>query len=162
MSSSSFTKPWVSVPRAPTTIGITVAFRLHSFFFNTLTMSGYSSFFSLSFTFTLWSAGTAKSTILQVLVLFLITIIADRLTEIRWFVCISKSLRSLCVSFSRTDSKMCIDHLFVWSIFSFLHSSHWITFFTKSSLVLYSFFVNSLYSLITWYIVSFLSPHNLN
>ena len=39
----------------------------------------------------------------------------------------SKSHRSLCVSFSRTDSGLCIYHLFVWSNLNFLHNSQWIT-----------------------------------
>ena len=71
--------------------------------------------FSLSFNFTRCSAGTAKSTILQVLFFFLffffINIRSGSLAEIRWSVCISKSQRSLCVSFSRTDSGLCIYYL---------------------------------------------------
>ena len=59
----------------------------------------YLSFFSLSFSFSLWSAGTAKSTILQVLFFScLLTIRFGLLAEIRWSVCVSKSSRSLCVS----------------------------------------------------------------
>ena len=101
-SSSSFISPLVTVPKAPITIGIIVTFMLH-IFYNSLARSRYLSFFSLSFSFILWSAGTAKSTILQVLFSFLlITIMAGLLTEIRGFVCMSKSDRSLCVSFSRT------------------------------------------------------------
>ena len=46
--------------------------------------------------------------------------------EIKQSVCISKSLRSLCISFSRTDSGLCIYHWFVWSNFNFLHNSQWI------------------------------------
>ena len=59
-----FINPLVIVPRAPITIGIIVTFMFHSFFIS-LARSGYLSFFSLSFNFTLWSAGTAKSTILS-------------------------------------------------------------------------------------------------
>ena len=62
---SSFTNPLVIVLRAPITIDITVTFMFHSFF-NSLARSRYL-FVSLSFNFTLWSAGTAKFTILQVL-----------------------------------------------------------------------------------------------
>ena len=54
----------------------------------------YLFFFSLSFNFTLWSAGTAKSTILQVLFFLLIVTRYGRLAEIRWSVCITKSQRS--------------------------------------------------------------------
>ena len=40
-----------------------------------------------------------------------------------WPVYISKSQNSLYVSFSWTDSMLCIYHLFVWSNFNFLHNS---------------------------------------
>ena len=100
-SSSSFSNPFVTVPKAPITIGIIVSFMFHSFF-NSLARSRYLSFFSHSFSFILWSAGTAKFTILQVLFFLLIIIIrSGLLAEIRWSVCMSKSHRSLCVSFSR-------------------------------------------------------------
>ena len=58
--------PLVTLQRAPITIGIIVTFMWHSFF-NPQARSRYLSFFSLSFNFTLWSARTAKSKILQVL-----------------------------------------------------------------------------------------------
>ncbi len=61
-SSSPFSNPLVTVPSAPITIGIIVTCMLHSFF-NSLARSRYLSFFSHSFSFILWSAGTAKSTI---------------------------------------------------------------------------------------------------
>ena len=86
----------MTVPSTPITTGITVTFMLRSFF---ITRSRYLFLFLLSFSFTLWSAGTAKSTI------FLLTITRfGRLAEIRWSVCISKSQRSYWVPFSRTDS----------------------------------------------------------
>ena len=69
----------------------------HSFF-NSLARSRYLSFFSLSFRFILWSAGTAKSTILKILFFLLIIIRSGLLAEIRWSVCMLKSHRSLCVS----------------------------------------------------------------
>ena len=109
-SSSPFTNHLVSVPRAPITIGITITFMFYSFFYS-LARSKYLSFFSLSFDFTLWSAETAKFTILQVL--FLLTIIrVGLLAEIRWSICVSKSSR---VCASRRDSGLCIYYLFVWS-----------------------------------------------
>ena len=106
-SSSPCTNPLVTVPRAPITIGIIITFMFHSFF-NSLARSRYLSLFSHSFNFTLWSAETAKSTILKVLLFLLIIIRSGRLAEIRWSVCISKSQRSLCISFSRTDSGLFI------------------------------------------------------
>ena len=99
-SSSPFNSPLVTVPKAPITIDIIITFMLYSFF-NSLASSRYLSFFSYSFSFILWSAGTAKSTILQVLFFFLITIRSGLLAGIRWSVCMSKSHRSLCVSFFR-------------------------------------------------------------
>ena len=65
-SSSSFSNPLVTVPNAPITIGIIVTCMFHSFF-NALERSRYLSFFSHSFSFILWSATTAKSTILHIL-----------------------------------------------------------------------------------------------
>ena len=57
----SFYQYFVTVQRTPITISITVTFMFHRL---------YLSFFLLSFDFTLWSARTAKSTILQVLFFF--------------------------------------------------------------------------------------------
>ena len=86
-SSRPFNNPLVIVPNAPIKIGTIVTFMFHSFF-NPLARSRYLSFFSLSFRFILWSAGTAKSTILQILFFFffflLLTIMSSgRLAEIR-------------------------------------------------------------------------------
>ena len=66
-SSRPFNNPLVSVPKPPITIGIIATFMFHSFFFYSLARSRYLSFFSHFFSFILWSAGTAKLTILQVL-----------------------------------------------------------------------------------------------
>ena len=100
MSSNPFSNPLVTFPNRPITIGIIVTCMFHSFF-NSLARLSYLSFFSHSFSFILWSARTAKLTILQVLFFLLIIIKSGLLAEIRWSVCMSKSHRSLCVSFSR-------------------------------------------------------------
>ena len=95
--------------------------------------------------------------------LFLLIIIrSGRLAEIRWSVCILKSQRRLCVSFSRTESGLCIYHWFVWSNFNVLHNSQWITLPTQSFLGLYSFCANLLHSLIMLLIILSLSLHNLH
>ena len=132
-----FSNPLVTVPNAPITIGIIVPFMFHSFF-NSLIRSTYLSFFSHFFSFILWSAGTAKSTILQVIFFsFLLIIIkSGLLAEIRWSVCMSKSHRSLCVLFSRAAAGLCIYHLLVWSNLNFLRISQWITLPIQSCLVL--------------------------
>ena len=72
-SSGPFNNPLVIVPKALIIIGTIVTFMFHSFF-NSLARSTYLSFFSHSFRFILWSAGTAKSTILQILFFLLIII----------------------------------------------------------------------------------------
>ena len=131
----------------------------HSFF-NSLARWRYLSIFSHSFNFTLWFSRTTKSTILNVFSFLLIITRCGRLAESRRSVCISKSQWSLCVSFSRTDFVLCIDHLFLWSNFSFLHDSECITWPTQLCLAWYSFSANLLHSLITWLIVSYLSQHN--
>ena len=68
-SSGPFNNPLVIVPNAPITIGTIVTFMFHSFF-NSVARSRYLSFFSHSLRFILWSAGTAKSTILQIFSFF--------------------------------------------------------------------------------------------
>ena len=60
-SSSPFSNPLVTLPKAPITIGTIVTFMFHSFF-NSLARSRYLSYFSHSFSFILCSAGIAKST----------------------------------------------------------------------------------------------------
>ena len=81
-SSRPFNNPLVIVPNAPITIGTIFPFMFHSFF-NSLARSRYLSFFSHSFRFILWSAGTAKSTILQIFFFFLIIIRSGLLAGIR-------------------------------------------------------------------------------
>ena len=97
-SSRPFDNPLVTVPNAPITIGTIVTFMFH-IFFNSLARSRYLSFFSPSFRFILWSVGTAKSTILQILFLLLIIMRSGLLAGIRWSVYMLKSHRSLCKSF---------------------------------------------------------------
>ena len=81
MSSRPFNNPLVIVQKVPITIGTIVTFLFHSFF-NSLPRSRYLSFFSHSFSFILWAAGTANSTILQVLYFLLIIIRSGLLAEI--------------------------------------------------------------------------------
>ena len=64
-SSRLFNNPLVTMPKAPITIGIIVTFMFHSCF-TSLARSRHLCLFSHSFSFILWSAGAAKSTILQV------------------------------------------------------------------------------------------------
>ena len=62
------------------------------------------------------------------------------LVGIGWSVCFSKSQRISWVSFSKTDSGLCIYILLVWSKSNLLYNSQWITFPTQSCLASFSFF----------------------
>ena len=106
-------------------------------YFYSLARSRYLSFFPFSFSFNMYSTGTAKFTIRQVCFFLLIINWSGRLAKIRWSIFISKSQRSSCVSFTRTDYGLYIYHLFVLSNFNFLHNSQCISFPTQSFLVLY-------------------------
>ena len=126
-------------------------------FYNSLARSRYLSFFSFSFSFILWSAGTPNS-----LFLLLIIIEPGFLAEISWSARLSKSHRSLFVSFTRTDAGLCLYHLLLWSNLNSLHISQWISLPTQLCLALYSICSNLLHSLIMWLMVSSLSPHSLH
>ena len=109
-SSSPLSNPLETVSSTPTTIGITVNLMFHSFCSSQVRFK-YLSLFSLSFIFTVWFAGMAKSTWEQIFFFFLFLLISTRsylLAGIRWSVCISKSKRILYISFSRTDPGLCI------------------------------------------------------
>ena len=69
--SSPFNNPLVTVLKAPITIGIIFTFMFHSFF-NSLARSRNLSFFSHSFIFILWSAGTVNPIILEILFFLLL------------------------------------------------------------------------------------------
>ena len=146
-SKSSFTNRLVIEPTTPITNGITVSFTFHSFI-NSLSGLINLSFLYFSISFTRWSAGTAKSTILQVLsfVDYYKVWSSGRDYVIRFYFKISEEFVHLFLL------------LFVWSNFSFLHSSQCITLPTQSCQVLYSFCANLLPLLVMWLIVSSLSP----
>ena len=130
-------------------IGIIATFIFHSFF--------NSQFYSVV------SRDSKVDNFADFLLFFLLIIIKSGLqAEIRWSVCISKSHRSFCGSFSRTGTGLYIYNLLIWSNLNFLHISQWITLPTQSCLALYSFCANLLHSLIMWLMVSSLSPHSLH
>ena len=113
-SSSPFSNSLVTVPNVPITIGIIVSCMFYSFcfvFFNSLARSKYLSFFSHSFSFILWSAGTAKSTILQFLFFYWLLF-----SLVFWprfgdpFICPSPI--GVYMLFSRTGAVLCIT--FCW------------------------------------------------
>ena len=120
-SSRPFNNPLVILPKAPITIGANVTFMFHSFF-NSVARSRYLSIFSHSFR--CGQPGQQNRQFCKFSFFFLLIIISSGLlVGIRWFVCMLKSHRSLCVSFSRTGAGLCIYHLLVWSTLKFLHIS---------------------------------------
>ena len=156
-SSRPFNNPLITVPKAPITIGIIVTFIYHSF----VQFSCNSLFIFFKF-YSVVSRDSKVHNFADFLFLLLMIIIrSGLLIEIRWSVCISKSHRSLCVSFSRTGAGLCIYHLLAWSNLNFLHISQWITFPIQSCLALYSC-ANLQHSVIMWLMVSSMSPHNLH
>ena len=116
-SSNPWHNPLVTIPKAPITIGIIVTFMFHSLF-NSLTRSKYLSYFSHFFRFIVLSAGTAKSTVLQILFFFFLVIIIrfGLLAEIRWSVCMSKSHRSLRGSLNK------FPEFLVWALLLIVHT----------------------------------------
>ena len=110
------------MPNAPITYGRIVTFMFHRFF-NSLARSRYLSFFSLSFKFILWSAWTAKSTILQILFLLLIIMRSGLLAGIRWSVLFLLSLLLFCflLIFYSRFSWWCLTS--VWRTANFLRFS---------------------------------------
>ena len=136
-SSRPFKNPLVIVPKAPVTISTIVTFMFHSFF----QFSSKVEVLILLFTFLqIYSVVRRDSKVDNFANdLFLLIIIrSGLLAGIRWSVCMLKSHRSLCESFSRTGSGLCIYHLFVWSNLNFLLISQWITLPTQSCLAIYS------------------------
>ena len=151
--------PLVSVPRAPITIGIAVTFMFHCFveFSNKVKV-----LISLFAFFPFYPVVNWNSKVHYSLLFLLIITRSVHLAEIRWSGFFSQNTREVCVSISRTDSGLCVHHLFLWSNINFLHNSRWITFPTQSCLVSYSFCANLLHSLIMWMFFSSLSPYNLH
>ena len=116
-SSSPISNPLVTVPKAPITISIIVTCMFHSFFRFPTKVEVFILIFTFFQFYSVVSLDSQVDNFADFSFLFffflLIIIRSGLLAEIRWSVCISKSHRSLCVSFSRTDVELCIYHLLV-------------------------------------------------
>ena len=102
-SSRPFNNPLVTVPKAPITIGITVTFMFHSFFQFSSKVQVLISLFTFFQFYSVVSWNSKVDNFADFLFFFFLLLIIIRsglLAEIRWSVCMSKSHRSLCVSFS--------------------------------------------------------------
>ena len=153
-SSSLLSEPLRTISSMPIAIGITITPMFHNLLIS-LARSEYL-FFFLLLQFLLRSTEIAKSTIWHVLSFLLIITWSGLLVMIRWYICISKSLRILCLILKDSLS---IYHLVEWSNFNFLHNSQYITLSTQSCLYLFS--TSFLRSLIMGLIILSFSPHNL-
>ena len=130
--------------------------------FNSLARSRYLSLFSHSFSFILWSAGTAKSIILQIFFFFCCWLLSSLVFWSRLgdpFVC--QSPIGVCVRHFVGYVLGCA-YTICWSKLNFLHIFLWITLPTHLCLAFYSFCTNLLHSLIMWLMVSSPSPHSLH
>ena len=145
-----FNNPLVTVSKAPITIGIIVTFMFHSFFQFYSKVKVLISLFTFFQFYSVVSRGSKVNNFADFL-FFLIIILSGLQADIRWSVCMSKSHRSLCVSFSRTGAGLGLHHLLAWSNFNFLQG---ITLPTQSGLALYSFCANLLHPHIMWLMVS--------
>ena len=117
-SSTPFINPLVTEPKAWITFGIIATFMFHNVFFS-IPWQGRGTYPSFYFLLVLFCGqpGEQRPQFCKSLFVcflgffFFFFIIRSRLlTEMRWSVCMSKSHRSLCVSFSWTDDGLCIYH----------------------------------------------------
>ena len=128
-SSRPFNNPLVTMPKAPITISIIVTFMFHSLFFFQFSSKVY--VFIHIFTFFQFYSVVSRdrkvnnfADFLSFFFFLLLNMIMPGLhAEIRWSVCILKSHRNLCVSFSWTGGGLCIYYLLGWSNLNFLHIS---------------------------------------
>ena len=143
-SANPLVNPLVTVPRAPIIIGTTVTLMFHSFS-NFLARSKYLSFFSLSYNFILWSAGTPMSTIWHVFFFFCWLlqglVVWPRLND----PFVSQNPRGVCASHSPEQMLGC-----AYTICWYCQNSISCTISWGWCLVLGSFCTNLMHSLIMW------------
>ena len=149
-----FSRTSETVPSWPTTTGITIIFRFHSFSFSSQARTKYLFIVLLSFIFNLWSTGMTKYTKL------LISLRRTRsrlLAGIRWSVCISKSQENF-IRLILSDEFLFLHIPFIcpvqfWYLAQFIENN----LSTPFCLVLHIFFANLQHSLMLL-TVSSLSP----
>ena len=133
-----FSSSSLTVPKAPNTIGITVALTFHNFCTCNL-KSWYFVIFSSSFTLMFWSPGTAISMILHSISSLSMNTISGLRCSIYLSVCIGKSQSNLHLSFSSTGPGWCKNHLSSHLISNFLHRNQ-CTFLSSLSCLLLHWF----------------------
>ena len=124
-SSNLCSKPFGALPNEPTANGISITLMFEFF--------GKVQVFFYLFTFLYFHSVVRRNgKIHKTASSFLVNTRSSRLAEIRWCVCIVKSQKSLCISFSEIDSSLCIYHLVAWSNFNLLYNFKWILLLCKS------------------------------
>ena len=152
-SSSPLTMLLGTVPSAQIITGITIAFIFYNFFSSLARFKYVSLLIFFDFHFVVHRDGKVHYTSGSLFFfLFVFVFVLLSLGLVFWLglgdLFVFKNLRIFCLSFSRTNSGLCIYHLVVCSNFNFLHYSLWITFPIQSSLVSCSLFVSLLHSVI--------------
>ena len=109
---SPFINPLVTVPRAPIIIGKNVTLHVLQFFQFPSKVKVFILLFSFFQFFLLRSARIKKIHNSANSLFLLIITRPGRLAEIRWSACISEFQRILCVSFSWTNSSLCIKKIY--------------------------------------------------
>ena len=151
----------LTVPKAPTTIDITVAWTSHNFCTCNL-KSWCFVIFSSSFTLIFRSPRTVMSMILHSLLSLSMTAISGLRCYISLSVWIAKCQKILHLSFSRTGSGWCENHLSSHSISNFLHRSQCTFFSSLSCLFLYFFPSKTEHELAIWVTLSTFSLQSLH
>ena len=151
-----FSSPSLTIPKAPTTTGVTVALTSHNFCTCNL-KSRYSVIFVM-----FWYPGRAISMILHSLLSLSVTTISGRRCSISLSVWIAKSQSIEHLSFSSTSSGWCENYLSSYSISDFLHRSQDTFFPSLSCLFLYWFPARREHELTTWVTLSTFSLQSLH
>ena len=129
------TNPLFTVPTAPISIKISITFMFHNSFsispdtYHDFHISSPDTYPDLNFLTSLFCGHQRQKSpqFWKFSCSLLIIIRSVCLAEISWYVCISKSQRSLCVFFSRKTSMLCQYHLFIWLNFNFLQNSQFLS-----------------------------------
>ena len=119
-SCSPFSNPLVTIPRALITIGIIITFMFHSFFQFPSKVEVLIILFTF---FQFYSEVSRYSKVHNFANFFFNNTRSGRLAVIRWSVYMSKSQRSLCVSFSRTGT-LWVAHISFVRMVSFKFLAH--------------------------------------
>ena len=90
--------------------------------------------------FAVWSERIENYTLRQILFIIFCVNFHELWPSDYYYICISRSQSSSCVSFIRSDFGLCMYYLEVWSNFNLLRNSLWTIFSTHSCIIIYSLY----------------------